>query len=50
MRTRILQALMVLFLVPFTIAVVIGVGLMLTMVVAVGTLALIHHIFPYKTY
>ena len=50
MRTRILQALMILFLVPLTIVAVIGIGIVLTMVIVVGTLGLIHHIFPYKTY
>jgi hypothetical protein len=41
---------MILFLVPLTIVAVIGIGIVLTMVVAVGALALIHYIFPYKTY
>jgi len=41
---------MILFLVPFMIVAVVGIGIILTMVVAVGTLALIHRIFPYKTY
>jgi hypothetical protein len=41
---------MILFLVPFSIVALLGIGLVLTMVVAVGTLALIHHIFPYKKY
>ena len=38
---------MFLFLAPFMVFTVIGIGLVLTMVVAVGTLSLIHHIFPY---
>ena len=50
MRTRIIQALMLLFLAPFMVFAVIGIGIILTMVVSVGTLSLVHHIFPYKTY
>lgn len=50
MRTRFLQAIMILFVIPFSIVAIIGIGLVLTMVVAVGTLSLVHHIFPYKTY
>jgi hypothetical protein len=49
MRTRFLQAIMVLFLVPFSIVALLGIGLILTMVVAAGTLSLVHHIFPYNT-
>jgi hypothetical protein len=41
---------MILFLVPFSIVALLGIGLVLTMVVAVGTFSLVHHIFPYKTY
>ena len=50
MRTRIIQALMILFLVPFMIAAVVGIGIILTLVVAVGTFSRVRRIFPHKTY
>jgi len=41
---------MILFLVPFMIVAVVGIGIILTLVVAVGIISLVHHIFPHKTY